>query len=102
MQAMPILSWAVGISDFPRTASVGILRGTIQLDPVERAVRAAGDSSAKGFLADAANREALALAVDRDALIAPFGVDGWKAATGIVPGSIEGDIDPGRGTLARF
>lgn len=79
-----------GIVDFPRTASVGILRGTIQLDPVEGlfGLRVMSDD---GFLADPGNREALTLAVDRDALIAPFGVDGWKATDRIVPPGLEGD-----------
>lgn len=73
---------------FPHTASVGILRGTIQLDPVE-GLFGLQVVSTQGFLADPANREALALAVDRAALIAPFGVDGWKAATDVVPPALE-------------
>lgn len=81
-----------GIVDFPRTASVGILRGTIQLDPVE-GLFGLHVMSNRGFLADAGNREALALAVDRDALIAPFGVDGWNATARIVPQGIEGDAN---------
>ncbi len=87
-----------GIADFPLTASVGILRGTIQLDPVEGlfGLRVMSDA---GFLSDPANREALAMAIDRDALIKPFGVDGWKPAEGIVPDGIEGYVDSG---LARW
>ena len=73
---------------FPHTASVGILRGTIQLDPVE-GLFGLQVMSNRGFLADPANREALALAVDRAGLIAPFGVDGWRAATDVVPMSVD-------------
>lgn len=75
------------LATFPHTASVGILRGTIQLDPVEGLYGLQAVSS-RGFLADPRNREALALAIDRAALIAPFGVDGWKATTDLVPASL--------------
>jgi ABC-type transport system substrate-binding protein len=84
------------IATFPLTASVGILRGTIQLDPVE-GLFGLQVASTRGFLADPANREALAMAVDRDALIAPFRVDGWKTATGILPAALERELDAGRG-----
>lgn len=39
----------------------------------------------KGFLADPANREAVALAIDRDALMTPLGLGGWQIMTRIVP-----------------
>lgn len=45
----------------------------------------------EGFLADAANREALALAVDREALIEPFNIGGWIATTRIVAPGLNGD-----------
>ncbi len=79
------------IQDFPYTSSVGILRGTIQLDPVIGlfGLLAANDN---GFLADPRNREALALAIDRAALMAPFGVGGWTPATRIVSPGLEGDL----------
>ena len=80
------------LATFPHTASVGILRGTIQLDPVE-GLFGLQVASSRGFLADPANREALALAIDRAALIARFGVDGWKATTDIVPPSLAGGPD---------
>ena len=76
------------ISTFPLTASVGILRGTIQLDPVE-GLFGLQVVSTRGFLSEPGNREALALAIDREALIAPFGVGGWKATTDIIPASLE-------------
>jgi len=76
-----------GVATFPHTADVGILRGTIQLDPVE-GLFGLEVASQSGFLADANNREVLALAIDRSALIAPFGVDGWKASTDLVPPSL--------------
>lgn len=79
------------IQDFPLTRSVGILRGTIQLDPVVGlfGLRVMND---RGFLADPANREAIAMAIDRDALIAPFGVGGWLPTTRVVSPSLDGDL----------
>lgn len=82
------------ISTFPHTASVGILRGTIHLDPVEGLFGLQVVSN-RGFLADPLNREALALAIDRAALIAPFGVDGWKATGDVVPVSLGPGADGG-------
>lgn len=79
------------IQDFPLTSSVGILRGTIQLDPAIGlfGLQVAND---RGFLGDPRNREALALAIDRAALIAPFGVSGWTPATRLISPGLEGDL----------
>ncbi len=80
------------LATFPHTASVGILRGTIQLDPVE-GLFGLQVITTRGFLADPINREALALAIDRDALIAPFGVEGWKDTTDLVPATLDAKPD---------
>ena len=79
------------VQDFPLTRSVGILRGTIQLDPVVGlfGLQVMND---RGFLADPANREALAMAIDRGKLIAPFGLGGWSPTTRIVTPSLDGDL----------
>ena len=79
------------IQDFPLTRSVGILRGTIQLDPVVGlfGLKVMRD---KGFLADPANREALAMAIDREGLIAPFSLGGWSPTTRLVSPSLDGDL----------
>lgn len=39
----------------------------------------------KGFLGDPANREAVALAIDREGLMAPLGIGQWQTMTRIVP-----------------
>lgn len=78
------------IESFPLARSAGISRGTIQLDPViglfGLVVARSGD-----FLAAPENRESLAMAIDRDALIAAFGVAGWTPSTRIVSPGVEGD-----------
>lgn len=79
------------LQDFELTRSVGIMRGTIQIDPVVGlfGLQVMQD---KGFLSDPANREALAMAIDRDGLIAPFGVGGWSPTTRVVTPSLDGDL----------
>ncbi len=78
------------IENFPLATSAGISRGTIQLDPVSGlfglAVARGGD-----FLSAPENREALAMAIDRESLIAAFGVSGWTPSTRIVSPGMEGD-----------
>lgn len=71
------------IEDFPLARSVGLIRGTIQLDPV-MGLFGLAVSGADGFLAAPENREALAMAIDRDALISPFGLGGWTPTTRVV------------------
>jgi ABC-type oligopeptide transport system substrate-binding subunit len=44
-----------------------------------------------GFLETARNREVLAMAIDRTALIAPFNIDGWVPTTRIVAPGLVGD-----------
>ncbi|MBO9498701.1 MAG: ABC transporter substrate-binding protein [Novosphingobium sp.] len=46
---------------------------------------------ADGFLADPADREAVSMALDRDALLAPFGIGGWSPTTRVVAPGLPGD-----------
>ncbi len=65
-------------------ANVGPLsRGTVRLDSA-LGLFGLDIARATGFLADADNREALALALDRNALIRPFNIGGWVPTTRIV------------------
>lgn len=70
--------------DFPLAEAGPLSRGTIQVDP---ALGLLGLVIRKetGLLADPARREALSMAIDRAALIEPFGLGGWQASTWIVP-----------------
>ncbi len=45
----------------------------------------------EGLLAQAANREALAMAIDRAALLAPFNIGGWLPTTLVVPVGVAGE-----------
>jgi peptide/nickel transport system substrate-binding protein/oligopeptide transport system substrate-binding protein len=79
------------IQHFPLTRSVGILRGTIQVDPVT-GLFGLRIMNEEGFLADPANREALAMAIDREGLIAQFSLGGWSPTTRLVSPSLDGDL----------
>lgn len=79
------------LADFPRLDAAGVSRGALRLDPV---VGLFGliVVNPQGFLAKPERREALALALDRDALAAAINVGGWTATTRIVNPGV-GDDD---------
>jgi ABC-type transport system substrate-binding protein len=66
-----------------------LARGTVRLDA---AVGTFGFdvTPGTGFLADPTNREAVAMAIDRTALLEPFNIEGWTLATRIVPPDLPG------------
>lgn len=86
------------IDALPHVETGGLMRGTIRLDPVEGLFGLAVVPRGTGdFLAEPGNREALAMAIDREALVAPFGVGGWVARTRLVaPGPPGTPPLPGR------
>ena len=65
-------------------------RGTLRIDP---AIGLFGFLVRResGFLSRVENREALAMAIDRPALLAPFNIGGWLPTTRIVPAPIAGE-----------
>lgn len=72
------------IVDFP-LAQVGPLsRGTILVDPALGLLGLAFMHD-RGVLSDPARREALSMAIERSALIQPFGLGGWQPSSWIVP-----------------
>lgn len=78
------------IEDFPRIDIAGLSRGAIRFDPV-LGLFGLQVVHADGFLSAPENREALAMAIDRDALIAAFGLSGWVSSTRVVSPGTEGD-----------
>lgn len=77
------------IEQFPRTTMASLSRGTIRLDPV-LGLFGLLVSRPQGVLAGAGDREAVAMAIDRDGLITAFGVGGWIPSGRIVPAAIAG------------
>lgn len=84
------------IGTIPLVETGPLSRGTVRLDPaiglfglrVERE---------RGLLASAAGREAIAMAIDRAALLAPYGVGGWNPTSRIVAAGVTHDL----GTIAQ-
>jgi ABC-type transport system substrate-binding protein len=83
------------LADLPFAADTdGLTRATVRMDS---AIGLFGLDvvRAEGFLSEPLNREALSLALDREALIQPFNLAGWIATNRLVspgvPASLEGD-----------
>jgi len=76
--------------DFPRLDASGVSRGAIRLDPVAGLFGLAV-AARDGFLSLPENREALSMALDRDALGTTLAIGGWTATTRIVNPGLEGD-----------
>lgn len=76
--------------DFPQTGNLGLARGSLQADPVVGLFGLAV-AHADGFLAAPENREAIAMAIDREALAGAIGVSGWALSNRIVSPGMEGD-----------
>jgi oligopeptide transport system substrate-binding protein len=78
------------LADLP-LADIGPLsRGTVRLDGAQglfglHVVRP------EGLLGDPARREALAMAIERETLLAPFNIAGWLPSTRLAPAAAVGD-----------
>ncbi len=70
-------------------------RGTVRLDATLGQMGLVVRTES-GLLADPKLREALSMAIDREELMQPFNIGGWRASTGIVPSEMWGDIVPER------
>lgn len=82
------------IDALPFVRMGGLLRGAIRLDPVSGLFGLAVAPHEDGFLSEPANREALAMAIDREALIEPFNIGGWVPTTRIVPPGLPDSTSP--------
>lgn len=78
------------LADLPLVDVGPLSRGTVRLDSA-LGLFGLDVLRAQGFLADPVNREALALALDREALMRPFNIAGWTATTRIVSPSLPDD-----------
>lgn len=78
------------IEDLPRVDTGPLSRGTVRLENVV-GLMGLTVQSGKGAMAEPALREAVAMAIDRDALIGPFNLGGWSPTTRLVPPGLPGD-----------
>lgn len=81
------------LATMPLADTGPLSRGTVRLDGV-RGLFGLQVVDARGPLASAQLRGALALAIDRDGLLQPFNIGGWVAATRITPPDLPGRADP--------
>ncbi|KHL24521.1 hypothetical protein PK98_11005 [Croceibacterium mercuriale] len=79
-----------GIADWPLANTGPLSRGTVRLDPV-LGLFGLHVRHAEGLLATDAGRETVALAVDRAALIEPFGIGGWTPTNRMVAPDLPAD-----------
>lgn len=75
------------LAAFPQIELGPLSRGAVQVDPA-LGLMGLRVMSTEGVLADPARREALSMALDRAALIEPFGLGGWQPTSWIVPPAI--------------
>lgn len=75
------------LADLPMVELGPLSRGAVQVDPALGLFGLIVRSDA-GVLGNAGRREALSMAIDREALIQPFGLGGWVASTWIVPADL--------------
>ncbi|TMM48046.1 ABC transporter substrate-binding protein [Qipengyuania marisflavi] len=80
------------IATMPLADTGALSRGTVRLDS---AIGLFGLDiiQREGFLAQRENREALAMAIDRDKLLTPFNIGGWIPTTRIVAPGMPGDSE---------
>ncbi len=79
------------VQDLPLAAGGPLSRGTVRLEP---AIGLFGLDVVRpqGFLEDPANREAVAMALDRPALVEPLSLGGWSATSRIVPETLQSPV----------
>lgn len=83
------------VSDLPHADTGPLSRGTIRIDAALGLLGLAVRNE-EGLLAQAPLREALAMAIDRSALIQAFNIGGWQASPEVVPRSMWGAVEPAR------
>ena len=77
------------LADFPRLDAMGVARGAIRFDPVGGLFGLVAVHE-DGFLAQSENREAVAMAIDRQALAGAINLAGWVTTTRVInPGLAE-------------
>lgn len=77
-------------NDFPRLDAMGVARAAVRLDPVAGLFGLVVVRS-DGFLAEAQNREAISMAIDRQALAAAVNLSGWITTTRVINPGLSGD-----------
>ena len=91
---------AARIDALPLADTGPLSRGTVRLDPA-LGLFGLHVRRAQGLLATAQGREAIAMALDRPALIEPFNIGGWVPTTRVVAPGLPADPGHDRRALGR-
>ncbi|WFL78866.1 ABC transporter substrate-binding protein [Altererythrobacter arenosus] len=83
------------LAELPLVDTGPLTRGTVRLDPALGLFGLLVRSN-EGLLADPRMREALSMAIDRDTMMQPFSIGGWRPSYEIVPRELWGDVVPQR------
>lgn len=86
------------IVTFPMAQLGPLSRGTVQVDPA-LGLFGLVIRRGEGVLSDPLRREALSMAIDREAFIRPFGLGGWRSSTWVVPPDL---FSPGQYPESRW
>ncbi len=78
------------LADFPRLDAMSVARAAIRVDPVGGLLGLVV-VRADGFLAETENREAIAMAIDRQALAGSVNLSGWVTTTRVLNPGLPGD-----------
>lgn len=78
------------LADFPRLDAMGVARAAVRVDPVAGLFGLAVEDS-EGFLAEPQNREAISMAIDRQALAGSINLAGWTTTTRVLNPGLPGD-----------
>lgn len=78
------------IADLPLADTGPLSRGTVRLDAAQ-GLMGLKVLRADGLLEEPTRREALALAIERETLLAPFNIAGWIPSTRIAPVAVVGE-----------
>ena len=79
------------VDSLPLAGAGRLTRGNVQLDPV-MGIYGLRIETDEGFLGDPANREALAMSIDRETLISAFNIGGWAPTSRLVSPQVQGDL----------
>ena len=79
--------------DWPVLQAANLQNRAIRIDPAE-GLFGLSVVRASGFLATPLNRQVLAMAIDRDAMLAAFDVPGWAAVLPVLPRRYRSAADP--------
>lgn len=78
------------LADFPRLDAMGVARAAVRVDPVAGLFGLAVVRN-EGFLGEPQNREAVSMAIDRQALAGSINLAGWLTTTRVLNPGLPGD-----------